>query len=90
MIAFSDDLNAQGGGETGGNLFVECCEVDSNGEEGECTSESGGGTFNFPTQTCGFLGLAFGMYSSLLAFKVTNLCTQKDPTNTFFLNSLPS
>ena len=57
MIAHSDQNGADLGGETGGNLLVECCNL-VDGEE-ECTTTNGN-PLTFPTTTCDFLGLAFG------------------------------
>lgn len=47
------------GGETGGNLLVECCNFNAMGEE-DCVTTNGN-TLIFPTTTCDFLGLAFAM-----------------------------
>ena len=44
LIASSLDPGASQGGEVGDNLFTECCDYDSNGEE-VCESWSG---LNFP------------------------------------------
>ena len=60
MIAYSNQQNANAGGETGGNMFVECCNM-VNGEE-QCTETVG--AIEFPTQKCDFVGFAFGMYLS--------------------------
>ena len=57
MIAYSDQVGADEGGETGGNLFTECCNIDAQGGE-SCTETTGG--VNFPKKDCSFLGLAFG------------------------------
>ena len=54
MIAYSDMENSATGGETGGNLFTECCDYDVFGEE-VCTSNTG--SIEFPTRNCAFLGL---------------------------------
>ena len=66
MIAYSDQENAQIGGETGGNLFVECCNFVN--DEEECTSTVG--SVIFPTQKCDFVGFAFGMLKCLFSFFV--------------------
>ena len=57
MIAYSDQVGADEGGETGGNLLTECCDIDAQGGE-SCTETTGG--VNFPKKDCSFLGLAFG------------------------------
>jgi hypothetical protein len=57
MIAYSDQANANQGGESGGNFFTECCNI-VNGEE-DCTSTFG--KVEFPKQNCGFLGMAMSM-----------------------------
>lgn len=58
MIAYSNQQGATQGGETGGNLFMECCNV--RGEDDEtCTSTVG--SIEFPKRNCDFLGLAFAM-----------------------------
>ena len=54
MIAYSDQDNADSGGETGFNLFMECCTED----ESSCTNSYG---TTFPNKNCGFLGLAMAM-----------------------------
>ena len=59
MIAYSNQQNANLGGETGGNLLVECCGLDDEGEE-DCETTVGNPLI-FPTRTCGFLGIAFSM-----------------------------
>ena len=61
MIAYSNQEGADSGGETGGNLLVECCDFVGNGEEKEedCTTTVGNPLI-FPTKKCDFLGLAFG------------------------------
>ena len=58
MIAYSNQQNANTGGETGANMFVECCNILGEEEE-ECTTTAGG--IIFPTQACDFVGFAFGM-----------------------------
>lgn len=70
MIAFSDEPNADKGGESGQNLLVECCNM-VNGDE-ECTTTTGNPLI-FPSQTCGFLGLAFCKF--LLMQRITVSCT---------------
>jgi len=62
MIAYSNEEGADSGGETGGNLLVECCDFVGNGEEKEedCTTTVGNPLI-FPTKKCDFLGLAFAM-----------------------------
>mmetsp|Transcript_18726 Transcript_18726/g.28079 ORF Transcript_18726/g.28079 Transcript_18726/m.28079 type:complete len:124 (+) Transcript_18726:111-482(+) len=57
MIAYSNQQGSNAGGETGGNMFVECCNVGPNEEE-SCTETVG--ALEFPTQRCDFVGLAFG------------------------------
>jgi len=57
MIAYSNQQGANVGGETGGNMFVECCNFVN--DEESCTNTVG--TLEFPTQACDFLGLAFAM-----------------------------
>jgi len=59
MIAYSNDENADSGGETGGNLLVECCDFKKDGRE-DC-STTGGNPLIFPTKTCDSLNLAFAM-----------------------------
>ena len=59
MIAYSDQDGADVGGENGGNLFTECCDIDAQGEESCTITESG---VNFPKKNCDFLGMAFGMF----------------------------
>jgi hypothetical protein len=58
MIAYSNQQNANEGGETGNNIFVECCNLLNNGEDEECTTTSG--SVVFPNQACDFVGFAFG------------------------------
>merc|ERR1712232_1036101 len=58
MIAYSNQKGADVGGETGGNLLVECCNY-VGGEE-DCTTTMGNPLI-FPKTTCDFLGLAFAM-----------------------------
>lgn len=65
MIAYSDQQGAGSGGETGANLFTECCNI-VNGEE-DCTNFDG--QVQFPKQKCDFVGMAFGK----LVF-VNNVC----------------
>jgi hypothetical protein len=60
MIAYSNQDNAEGGGETGNNLFVECCNV-TNNEEEDCTATEGYPLI-FPTQKCDFVGIGFGKF----------------------------
>lgn len=60
MIAYSNQQGAQVGGETGGNLLVECCNYINGGEEENC-STTVGNPLIFPTNTCDFLGIAFSM-----------------------------
>ena len=57
MIAYSNQQGANQGGETGGNLFIECCNV--SGEDEQCTSTVG--KLEFPKKNCDFLGMAFAM-----------------------------
>ena len=58
MIAHSNYAGANQAGATRGNMLTECCDVASNnGEEGECETWD---RLNFPTRTCGFLGIAMG------------------------------
>ena len=57
MIAYSNQQGASQGGETGGNLFIECCNGFDDNES--CTNTVG--KLEFPKQNCDFLGLAFGM-----------------------------
>ena len=63
MIAHSTDDNANLGGETDGNLLVECCNmINVPGEEEpqeDCTT-TGGPFLQFPTQSCDFVGIGFG------------------------------
>ena len=63
MIAYSDQTGADLGGETGGNMFMECCDLDVQGEE-TCTETIGG--VRFPKRDCGFLGMAFGKIKGVL------------------------
>ena len=56
MIAYSNQQGASQGGETGGNLFIECCNGFDDNES--CTNTVG--KLEFPKQNCDFLGLAFG------------------------------
>ena len=58
MIAYSDMENSATGGETGGNLFIECCDYNVFGQE-VCTSNTG--SIQFPTRNCAFLGIAMAM-----------------------------
>jgi len=62
MIAYSNQEGAEAGGETGGNLLVECCNYISSGEEEEedCATTVGNPLI-FPKTTCDFLGIAFAM-----------------------------
>ena len=58
MIAYSNQQGATQGGESGGNLFMECCNYFNENEQ--CTSTVG--KLEFPKQNCDFLGIAFGKY----------------------------
>lgn len=58
MIAYSNQDGADEGGETGGNMFVECCNYDAQGNE-DCTETVG--ELVFPRKNCSFVGLAFAM-----------------------------
>jgi hypothetical protein len=46
MIAYSNEPNANKGGETGGNIFTECC----NENEEDCSVISG--RLEFPKTNC--------------------------------------
>lgn len=59
MIAFSDQDGADSGGETGGNLLVECCNFTKGGDE-RCKTTTGNPLI-FPTTKCDFLGVAMAM-----------------------------
>ena len=56
MIAHSTDDGAQQAGESGGNMLVECCQMIDDEEDCEFWDE-----MMFPTDSCDFLGIAFGM-----------------------------
>jgi hypothetical protein len=56
MIAASNDPGADQGGETGSNMFTECCDVVNEVEDCERWN-----TLNFPNQTCDFLGFSLNM-----------------------------
>ena len=58
MIAYSNQQGANMGGETGGNMFVECCNMGQSEDDETCTETIG--DLVFPTQRCDFVGLAFG------------------------------
>lgn len=60
MIAYSNQEGAGSGGETGGNLLVECCNFINGGENEDCTTTLGNPLI-FPKKKCDFLGLAFAM-----------------------------
>jgi len=62
MIAHSNQPGALGGGETGGNLLVECCNLIQEGEEGDEDCSTTVGDLVFPQQACDFLGIAFGKF----------------------------
>jgi len=55
MIAYSNQERADVGGETGGNLLVECCN------DGEACVTTSGNPLLFPRTRCGMMGLAFAM-----------------------------
>ncbi len=57
MIAYSNQDGADGGGENGENLFVECCNM-RNGNE-SCENFVGH-PLRFPKRNCDFVGIAFG------------------------------
>jgi len=57
MIAHSDDFGADAGGESGGNMLTECCQLQ--GDEEDCETWD---RLEFPTRTCDFLGIAFGEF----------------------------
>ena len=60
MIAASTDNRANLGGESGGNMLTECCNmIDNGGPEPEENCETWD-RLHFPTRTCDFLGVAFG------------------------------
>ena len=59
MIAYSNQIGADKGGETDGNLLAECYSF-VNGEEVEDYTATNGNPLIFPTKKCDFLGLAFG------------------------------
>jgi hypothetical protein len=61
MIAHSTDFGANQGGESETNMLVECCNIVNDDEE--CIFWD---YMNFPTQTCDFLGIAFGEFRLLL------------------------
>ena len=56
MIAHSTDENAQQAGESGGNMLVECCQMEDGEEDCEFYDY-----MTFPEDSCDFLGIAFGM-----------------------------
>ncbi len=56
MIAYSTD-----------NLFVECCDVNEQGEE-SCTESDGG--MVFPNAKCDFVGIAFGKLDLFFIFLI--------------------
>ena len=58
MIARSSDDGANQGGESDANMLVECCDTNESGDE-ECETWD---HMTFPTRSCDFLGIAFGMY----------------------------
>jgi hypothetical protein len=62
MIAYSNQDNAEGGGETGSNLFVECCNFINGDEEEDCTTTEGYPLI-FPKQKCDVVGIGFGKFS---------------------------
>ena len=39
MIAYSDDFRADQGGETGGNMFTECCNVKDDDDDSDDDDE---------------------------------------------------
>ena len=57
MIASTDDQGSDNGGERGGNMFTECCQLSGGGEN--CVSWE---RLNFPSRNCDFLGIAFGEF----------------------------
>ena len=67
MIAYSNQDGAGAGGETGGNLLVECCNYVNVGEDEDCTTTVGNPLI-FPKKKCDFLGLAFGKCLHLLRY----------------------
>ena len=56
MIASSNDAGANNGGESGGNMMVECCQTDGPEDE-DCEFWP---FMTFPQKNCDFLGIAFG------------------------------
>ncbi len=74
MIAYSNQEGASGGGETGGNMFVECCNFIGGEEEEEEDCVNTVGDLIFPTQACDFVGLAFGMYLCFIGIFNLFLC----------------
>lgn len=60
MIAYSNKWGADIGGETGANLFVECCDKKFFGLLEDCENTEGNPLI-FPTTTCDMLGIAFAM-----------------------------
>lgn len=60
MIAHSDARGGSSGGETGGNMFTECCDMVGGGEEPEERCTNYNGKLFFPKRKCDFVGFAFG------------------------------
>ena len=61
MIAHSNDEGANAGGESGGNMLTECCNLIDNGTDEPEEDCQAWDFLNFPTQRCDFLGIAFAM-----------------------------
>ena len=59
MIAASNDPGANQDGETGENMFTECCQLLGDDEE-DCETWS---RLEFPSRNCDFLGMGFGELS---------------------------
>ena len=61
MIAHSNDFGANQGGESGGNMLTECCNLIDNGTDEPDEDCQTWDHLHFPTRKCDFLGIAFAM-----------------------------
>jgi len=71
MIAGSDD----NGANVGDNMFTECCDLNSDGEEESCQEWD---RLFFPERSCGFLGIAFAMPTCWDGVELGNNNNHKD------------
>lgn len=75
-LHIANQEGADQGGETEGNLLVECCNYIGNDEE-DC-STTGGNPLIFPTTACDFLGVAMG---KPCIYCIRTKCSHESPCN---------